>query len=74
MEVIPGGNIRHPFGLSLSKPTSSVLCDRMGFWTYMLHCADRKFYVGHTEDLDIRIAQHEQGESRVLPRFACPLS
>src|SRR3954464_15903 len=34
----------------------------MGFWAYMLHCADRKFYVGHTDDLDVRIAQHMSGE------------
>lgn len=33
----------------------------MPFWTYMLHCADRSFYVGHTEDLETRIAQHETG-------------
>jgi putative endonuclease len=34
----------------------------MGFWAYMLHCADRSFYVGHTDDLDVRIAQHLSGE------------
>jgi predicted GIY-YIG superfamily endonuclease len=34
----------------------------MGFWTYMLHCADRTFYVGHTDDLDVRIATHISGE------------
>jgi predicted GIY-YIG superfamily endonuclease len=34
----------------------------MGFWAYMLHCADRSFYVGHTDDLDVRIAQHVSGE------------
>ena len=33
----------------------------MPFWTYMLHCADRSFYVGHTDALDHRIGQHEQG-------------
>jgi predicted GIY-YIG superfamily endonuclease len=33
----------------------------MSFWTYMLHCADRTFYAGHTEDLDHRIAQHQSG-------------
>ncbi|MDB5668130.1 MAG: hypothetical protein JWL74_1080 [Alphaproteobacteria bacterium] len=27
----------------------------------MLHCRDRTFYVGHTDDLDTRIAQHEVG-------------
>jgi len=36
----------------------------MPFWTYMLHCRDRTFYVGHTDDLDVRIAQHEQGTIR----------
>jgi predicted GIY-YIG superfamily endonuclease len=34
----------------------------MPFWTYMLHCADRSFYVGHTDNLETRIAQHDQGE------------
>ena len=33
----------------------------MGFWTYMLHCADRSFYVGHAEDLDNRIGAHHSG-------------
>jgi putative endonuclease len=48
-----------PFGLSLSKPSPSVFFTGMGFWTYMLHCADRTFYVGHTEDLDARIGAHQ---------------
>ncbi|HAF40778.1 MAG TPA: GIY-YIG nuclease family protein [Sphingobium sp.] len=34
----------------------------MPFRTYMLHCADRSFYVGHTDHLETRIAQHESGE------------
>ncbi len=33
----------------------------MPFWTYMLHCADRSFYTGHTDDLQTRVAQHETG-------------
>jgi putative endonuclease len=33
----------------------------MGFWTYMLHCADRSFYVGHTDDLDSRFGAHQSG-------------
>ena len=36
----------------------------MAFWTYMLECADRSYYVGHTDDLDRRIAEHESGELR----------
>ena len=27
----------------------------------MLHCEDRSFYVGHTDDLERRLAEHEQG-------------
>jgi predicted GIY-YIG superfamily endonuclease len=35
----------------------------MTFWAYMLHCNDRSFYVGHTDDLEHRLAQHESGQS-----------
>ena len=31
------------------------------FWMYMLHCSDASFYVGHTDDLERRIAQHHEG-------------
>ncbi len=31
------------------------------FFVYMLECSDRSFYVGHTDDLETRIAQHESG-------------
>jgi predicted GIY-YIG superfamily endonuclease len=31
----------------------------MPFWVYLLHCADRTFYAGHTDDLDARLWQHE---------------
>ena len=33
----------------------------MPFWTYILRCADGLFYTGHTEDLEVRLAQHERG-------------
>ena len=33
----------------------------MPFWTYMLQCRDRTLYVGHSDDLERRLAQHEQG-------------
>jgi predicted GIY-YIG superfamily endonuclease len=33
----------------------------MSFWAYMLHCSDGHFYVGHTDDLEKRIAQHQSG-------------
>lgn len=36
----------------------------MSFWAYMLHCRGGYFYVGHTENLEARIAQHKSGEVR----------
>ncbi|MCL4673949.1 MAG: RluA family pseudouridine synthase [Sphingomonadaceae bacterium] len=34
----------------------------MPFWAYMLHCRGGVFYTGHTDNLEHRIAQHQQGE------------
>ena len=31
------------------------------FRTYMLRCADTSYYVGHTDDLDVALAQHRDG-------------
>jgi len=31
------------------------------FFTDMLRCADGSYYVGHTDDVERRIAQHEAG-------------
>jgi len=39
----------------------------MSFWTYMLHCRDGYFYVGHTDNLECRMAQHASGD---VPGFA----
>ncbi len=58
----PFSSSPRPFGLSLSKPLSFCSMCSMGFWAYMLHCADRSFYVGHTDDLEKRIAKHEHGQ------------
>ena len=33
----------------------------MSFWVYMLHCNAGRFYVGHTDNLERRIAEHETG-------------
>ena len=33
----------------------------MNFFTYMLRCADGSYYVGHTENLEQRVAVHEDG-------------
>jgi putative endonuclease len=31
------------------------------FWVYMLKCSDRSFYVGHTDNPDVRVGQHQIG-------------
>lgn len=31
------------------------------FWIYMLQCADGSYYIGHTDDLEKRVGEHEQG-------------
>ncbi|MFA9201731.1 MAG: TrmH family RNA methyltransferase [Cypionkella sp.] len=33
----------------------------MSFWTYMLRCADGTYYVGHTDDIERRWAEHHAG-------------
>jgi predicted GIY-YIG superfamily endonuclease len=33
----------------------------MSFWVYILRCADGSYYTGHTDDLDKRIGEHQQG-------------
>ncbi|MCW2366799.1 tRNA/rRNA methyltransferase [Sphingobium sp. B7D2B] len=34
----------------------------MSFHTYILRCADGTYYTGHTDNLDLRFAQHQSGE------------
>ena len=33
----------------------------MHFWVYLLRCADGSYYAGHTDNLEGRIWQHQQG-------------
>ena len=33
----------------------------MPFHAYLLRCADGSYYTGHTDDLDLRLAQHADG-------------
>ena len=46
----------------------------MGFWAYMLHCADRSFYVGHTDDLDARIGTHQSGLAKGYTSTRLPVT
>ncbi len=33
------------------------------FWVYILRCADGSYYTGHTDNLEQRIGQHQEGMS-----------
>lgn len=32
----------------------------MSFWVYLLKCRDNSYYTGHTDNLERRVAQHQQ--------------
>ena len=32
------------------------------FYVYILRCADGSYYVGHTDDMELRMQQHESGD------------
>jgi len=34
----------------------------MTFWAYILRCNDGKYYTGHSDNLEQRVAQHQSGE------------
>ncbi|HEX9684238.1 MAG TPA: GIY-YIG nuclease family protein [Burkholderiales bacterium] len=36
----------------------------MSFWVYILQCADDSYYIGHTDNLETRLAQHNSGQVR----------
>jgi len=31
------------------------------FWVYILRCSDGSYYVGHTDDLEKRVGEHQSG-------------
>ena len=33
----------------------------MRFWVYMLRCSDGSYYVGHTDDIEKRVTEHQTG-------------
>ena len=45
----------------------------MQFWVYMLRCNDGSYYVGHTDSLEQRIAQHKAGQGCDWTRRRLPV-
>jgi putative endonuclease len=42
-------------------------------WLYILKCADGSYYTGSTNNLPLRLAQHQEGESSVYTRSRLPV-
>ena len=51
----------NPFILSLSKDGGGRHL-AMSFYVYILRCADGSYYTGHTENLEVRLAAHQNGD------------
>ncbi|MGH8457214.1 MAG: GIY-YIG nuclease family protein [Stenotrophobium sp.] len=34
---------------------------KMSFWVYILKCSDESYYTGHTDNLEKRLGEHQQG-------------
>ena len=45
----------------------------MPFYTYIVRCSDASYYVGHTDDLEMRIADHNSGGLSAYTRKRRPV-
>jgi predicted GIY-YIG superfamily endonuclease len=45
----------------------------VSFYLYILRCSDGSYYVGHTDDLEIRVAAHNRGEIEGYTRGRRPV-
>jgi predicted GIY-YIG superfamily endonuclease len=43
------------------------------FWAYILRCADGRYYVGHTDDLERRMQQHHDGSANAYTASRRPV-
>jgi putative endonuclease len=46
----------------------------MHFWTYLLRCSDGSYYAGHTDQIEVRIAQHQAGQIEGYTRRRRPVA
>ena len=45
----------------------------MQFWVHILRCSDGSYYTGHTDDMDKRLSEHEQGPAADWTRRRKPV-
>jgi len=46
----------------------------MGFWVYILRCADGSYYTGHTDNLENRLVDHYDGQCRGYTSTKLPVA
>lgn len=46
----------------------------MSFWAYMLHCRGGRFYIGHTDNLERRVAEHQTGALKGFTSARLPVT
>ena len=42
----------------------------MSFYAYILECRDGSYYTGHTEDMEVRLAEHQRGSFPTCHTYA----
>ena len=47
---------------------------RLVCWLYLVRCSDGTLYVGHTDDLETRIARHNKGFASSYTARRCPVA
>jgi len=45
----------------------------MSGWLYILQCSDNSYYTGSTKNLELRLAQHQQGEGANYTKNRLPV-
>jgi len=45
----------------------------MAWYTYILECSDKSFYVGITNDLKLRLSEHNAGKGALWTRIRRPV-
>ncbi len=46
----------------------------MAFYLYMLKCSDHSYYVGHTDNLEKRVSEHQSGQLGGYPSSRLPVT
>lgn len=49
--------------LSTIPPDDVIVVSAAMHFVYILRCADASFYIGETDDLDSRVARHQEGRA-----------